>query len=309
MEKNRMQSILIVDDSPANLNILGKALVENYRLKVTTNGKDALSIARSPSPPDLILLDIMMPEMDGYEVCKKLKEDPETRDIPIIFITAMDSEQNEEYGLSLGAIDYVTKPFSVPIVKARVKNHMELKRYRDILKESSMVDGLTLIANRKRLDEGLRAEFDRARRLGSRLSFLMVDIDNFKAYNDTYGHLEGDKCLCLVAQALKDSLKRPADLVARFGGEEFGCVLPDTALEGALSLAEHMRKAVEDLAIPHETSAVSEVITVSIGVASFVPSGTDVCDDIVQMADTALYKAKSTGRNRICSQNDIKSGK
>ncbi|MDF2878060.1 MAG: hypothetical protein K0S30_1156 [Clostridia bacterium] len=212
------QIVLIVDDAPTNLKVLGTALKDTYHLKLATNGEEALGLAISKNPPDIILLDIMMPDMDGYEVCKKLKEAPETRDIPVVFITAMNEEKDEELGLQLGAIDYITKPFSIPIVKARVKNHLELKQYRDMLKENSMIDGLTQIANRRRFDETLLVEWNRQKRHSEPLSMLMIDIDFFKNYNDTYGHLQGDECLRQIAQTIKKGLKRSTDLAARWGG-------------------------------------------------------------------------------------------
>jgi len=296
------QIILIVDDVPTNLKILGTALKDHYHVKLTTTGKEALLIAGSKNPPDIILLDIMMPEMDGYEVCRRLKEAPETREIPVIFITAMDDEKDEERGLTLGAIDYITKPFSIPIVKARVKNHLELKRYRDMLKENSMIDGLTQIANRRRFDEALLIEWNRQKRHDEPLSMLMVDIDFFKNYNDTYGHLQGDECLKQVAQTIKNELKRPTDLVARWGGEEFACILPETDHAGAIRTGEIMRKAIMDVALPHADSRVNTIVTVSIGVATVNPLENTDSQMLLKKADDALYKAKQNGRNQVCSE-------
>lgn len=301
----KRQSILIVDDVPMNIKILAAVLKDQYNVKVATSGKEALLIAVSKNPPDLILLDIMMPEMDGYEVCKRLKEAPETRDIPIIFVTAIDKEKDEEYGLSIGAIDYITKPFSIPIVKARVKNHIELKNYRDLLKENSMLDGLTGIANRRRFNDTMLTEWNRAKRSGSTLSILMVDIDFFKNYNDTYGHLEGDECLRKVALALKNGLKRPADLVARWGGEEFACILPETGHAEALTIAEDLRRSIMELAIPHKGSIIEKFVTVSMGVATISPSENEEFESLIKKADDALYKAKERGRNRVFSEMDL----
>jgi diguanylate cyclase (GGDEF)-like protein len=294
------QSILIVDDVPMNIKILGTALNDQYNIKVATSGKEALLVAVSKNPPDLILLDIMMPEMDGYEVCKKLKQAPETREIPIIFVTAMNKEKDEEYGLNLGAVDYITKPFSIPIVKARVRNHLELKKYRDLLKENSMLDGLTGIANRRRFNDTMLTEWNRAKRSGSTLSMVMADIDFFKNYNDTYGHLEGDECLRKVASTLKGQLKRPADLAARWGGEEFACILPETGHDEALAIAENLRRSIIDLAIPHEGSLIEKIVTISIGVTSASPSENEEFESLIKKADDALYRAKEKGRNRVC---------
>ena len=291
--------ILIVDDVPTNLNILGTSLKDDYHVKVTTTGEEALLIASSKNPPGIILLDIMMPEMDGYEICKRLKEKPETRDIPVVFITAMNEEKDEELGLALGAIDYITKPFSIPIVKARIKNHLELKHYRDRLRENCMIDGLTQIANRRRFDEVSEVEWNRQKRHNDPLSMIMIDIDFFKNYNDTYGHLQGDECLKQVAQTIKKQLKRPTDLAARWGGEEFACILPETDSAAASHIAENVRKAIIDLALPHEASLVESVVTVSVGVATAQPLKDTDFQTLLKKADDALYKAKQNGRNKV----------
>jgi PleD family two-component response regulator len=216
----KKQSVLIVDDMVSNIEILSGVLGSEYDVLFATSGKDALDIAHDQTP-DLILLDVVMPDMDGYEVCAKLKADEKTRDIPVIFVTAMDQEEDESKGLNAGVIDYITKPVRSSIVKARVRNHLELKRYRDLLKELSTVDGLTGIPNRRRFDEVLESEWRRARRNQTPLSLLLMDIDFFKAYNDHYGHVAGDDCLRQLAKGLAEIVRRPADLVARYGGEEF----------------------------------------------------------------------------------------
>lgn len=291
--------VLIVDDSSFNITILGEALSEDYEILVATNGQEGLDIAMGSHPPDLILLDIIMPGMDGLEVCTHLKANSLTVDIPVIFITSMSDEEDETTGLSVGAVDYITKPFSIPIVKARVKTHIELKRQRDMLREISTIDGLTGIANRRRFDEFYRAEWLRARRSGTALSVIMVDIDHFKNYNDTYGHAEGDECLKAVAEAMKNVINRPQDLVARYGGEEFVAVLPETGAEGALHLANGMREVVSDLKITHESSSVAAHVTVSVGVATSIPKPDSTRKQLLQEADGQLYKSKEEGRNRV----------
>ncbi|MGF7185863.1 diguanylate cyclase (GGDEF)-like protein [Desulfitispora alkaliphila] len=301
-ETAEKHTILIVDDSRTNIMTLAELLKDDWNIKVATSGKAALRIAEAKKQPDIILLDVMMPEMDGYEVCKRLKEAPETKDIPIIFVTAMDRVEDEEYGLSLGAIDYITKPYSPPLVKARVKNHLELKQYRDMLKETSMIDGLTGIPNRRRFDEALSMEWSRAARYGNSLSLVMIDIDHFKNYNDTYGHLEGDECLRKVAAAMQSIPKRNTDIVARWGGEEFACLLPDADEASANEIAEELRKKVMALQIPHESSQVSDVVTVSLGVATMVPQKGQQPDVLVKKADQALYNAKKSGRNRVSTE-------
>jgi len=295
--KNKKQRILIVDDEPANIKVLGSALREEYQVSFATSGEQALLIAGTDT--DLILLDIMMEGMDGYEVCQKLKNSRKTKNIPIIFITAMSNEEDETRGLEAGAVDYITKPFSMPIVKARVRTHLELKKHRDILENLSSLDGLTGIPNRRRFDEFLDQEWKRAVRDGSFLSLIMIDIDYFKKFNDTYGHCAGDDCLRKVAQALAESVNRPSDLVARYGGEEFAAVLPKTDREGAIFVADTMRKKIESLHIPHTHSEPLPFLTVSIGTASIIPKPGADMPVLVNAGDRALYEAKHSGRNQL----------
>lgn len=297
--KSPRQRILIVDDTRENIQILAEALGVGYKISVATNGEDALRIAGSEQAPDLILLDIMMPGMDGYEVCKRLKNEERTEKIPVIFITAKIRVEDETLGLEMGAVDYITKPFSLPIVKARVKAHLELKRNRDLLENIVHLDGLTGIRNRRFFDDALTNEWRRGGRRGSPLSLIMIDIDHFKKFNDTYGHIIGDDCLRQVADTLSDTVRRPADFVARYGGEEFSAVLPDTDADAARLIAELMRKRVESLEISHSGSS-SEVVTVSLGVATVVPRRSSDPEMLVQSADKMLYEAKEGGRNQVC---------
>jgi len=295
------QTVLIVDDTPANIEILSEALSNEYEVLFATSGQDALNIAFDQEP-DLILLDVVMPDMDGYEVCARLKRDTRTRTVPIIFVTAMDQQEDETRGLNVGAIDYLTKPIRPPIVRARVRNHLELKRYRDFLENLSSTDGLTGIANRRRFDEALDCEWKRARRNQIGLSLILMDVDLFKDYNDLYGHLVGDDCLRQLAQVLAGCVRRPADLIARYGGEEFACLLPDTDLEGAKWLANRMREKVDSLHIPHAHSPVADHITLSLGVASLIPVVGQSYFDLIRHADECLYASKRNGRNQVRSR-------
>lgn len=302
-ESSEKQTILIVDDVPANIRILGESLKAHYNIRLATDGKKALEIALSMNPPDLILLDIVMPGLDGYEVCKLLKADKRSENTPVIFITAMDQEEDETLGLEIGAVDYITKPFSLPIVKARIKTHLELKRHRDFLENLSNLDGLTGIPNRRRFNEAMDMEWFRAIRAGSSIALLMMDIDYFKSYNDTYGHVSGDDCLKQVARSMKGQMHRPADLIARYGGEEFACLLPRTDINGAIRVAENMRKAVAALRLPHTDSQISEHVTISIGVAVAKPEAEKSPAQLLASADECLYKAKNSGRNRIINMD------
>lgn len=297
-EPNREQTILIVDDEPANIRILVDLLRPGYALRVATNGETALRIALSDAPPDLIILDVMMQGVNGYEVCSQLKNDPRTESIPVIFITAKGQERDEIRGLEAGAIDYVAKPFNPVIVKARVQTHAELKRHRDFLKNLSFCDGLTNIANRRRFDEYLTTSWDFACRESSPLSLILVDIDHFKLFNDTLGHQAGDECLRQVAQALQASLKRRVDLLARYGGEEFGCILPKTNLHGAVMIAERFRESILGLRISRGPSS-GGCLTISQGAATIVPGRDFSPESLIKAADEALFRSKQEGRDRI----------
>ena len=300
-------TILITDDIPMNIKILGDALKSDYTVRFATDGLKAIDIAASFPPPDLILLDIMMPGMDGYDVCRALKADQITRYIPIIFITAMSQEDDEAKGLELGAVDYITKPFSLPIVKARIKTHIELKRHRDMLERLSLLDGLTSIPNRRRFDECFEIEWKRSERSSTFLSVIMIDIDFFKQFNDCYGHPHGDDCLKQVAKTLAGSVKRASDCVARYGGEEFVCILPDTDIQGAIQVGDAMRQNVEALGMAHERSTAANHVTISVGVATTIPTRDQSRFGLLEVADKNLYRAKASGRNCLKS-TDISLG-
>jgi len=290
--------ILIVDDEPANIDLLAAVLEDDGEILFATSGTAALAMAESERP-DIVLLDVVMSDLDGYEVCRRLKSNPATAQIPVVFITALDQETDEEAGLAAGAVDYVAKPISAPITRARVRTHMELKRYRDHLSDLAYLDGLTGVANRRRFDEYAELEWRRARRHGRPVSVLMVDVDEFKHFNDRYGHLQGDACLQQVAQALRQLVNRPADLLARYGGEEFVCILPETPIDGARVLAERMRAAVQRLGIAHADASAADVVTVSIGVAAAIVDASTSLEDTLTIADSHLYRAKAAGRNRV----------
>lgn len=291
-------TILIVDDQPTNIHVLAALLKKDYRILTATRGEKALELAAQPPQPDLILLDIVMPEMDGHEICSRLKNAEATKSIPIIFVTALGEEQDEEHGLNLGAADYITKPFSPAIVRARVRNQINLKLRTDRLEQVAMQDGLTQIPNRRYFDQKLTEEWTRLLRNGQCLSLLMIDIDHFKPYNDHYGHGAGDECLRRVAQALYQVPHRPTDLVARYGGEEFAVILPETDRLGAAHLAQRLLDAVRALALEHAYSEVAPQVTISVGMATHSPDQPYYdAEALKQGADQALYQAKARGRN------------
>ncbi|SDB30712.1 diguanylate cyclase (GGDEF) domain-containing protein [Desulfonatronum thiosulfatophilum] len=292
--------ILIIDDEKASIQVLSDILRNHYDISMALNRQQAISLAFAENKPDIILLDIQMQDLDGFEFCRRMQENPDTRDIPVIFITASSLEHFEELGLAAGAVDYITKPPRPAVVLARIKVHLELKRKRDILRNLSNKDGLTGIANRRRLEEFLQFEWQRCLRNGEPIALIMADIDYFKLYNDNYGHAAGDQCLRHVASVMEEVVSRQTDLVARYGGEEFICVLTGTDLSGAAGVAEKIRLAIQERSIPHAFNPLAPMITLSLGVAGLNPqrNGT-TAQDLLLAADKAMYRAKSSGRNRV----------
>lgn len=310
--QHKRQKILIIDDTVANIEIMYKILQSDYDILFAKSGADGVRIVKQEMP-DLILLDIMMPDMDGYQVCALLKGDPSSAAIPVIFITAMGNDEDETQGLECGAIDYITKPITVAIVKARVRNHLELKRSRDLLQELTVElgqknrelevlareDALTGLANRRHFDEMLDAEIKRACRTGQYLSLILCDLDHFKKYNDRYGHVEGDQCLRSIGQIMRDTFKRAGDVSARYGGEEFAAILPDTCSEQAGQLAERLRQMLLALELPHEGDDLLGLMTLSAGVVGAKVTRERAAEWFIDQADQALYRSKHDGRNRV----------
>ena len=301
MNSTNKNSVLVVDDEKTNIIALTHILSPEYVIYAAKSGEDAIETAEEHLP-DVILLDILMPEMDGYAVIAALKLSEKTREIPVIFVTGLGDVENEERGLVLGAADYISKPFSTAIVKLRVRNQIQMLNQINTIKRLSVTDQLTGISNRRNFDYRLRLEWDRAKRDKTPLSLFMVDIDNFKKFNDTYGHLQGDAALQAVAKILEQSLLRSTEFAARWGGEEFAVLLPTTDSQGAFSVAERVRKNVENADIPCADGKVTK-ITVSIGVNTHMFEQGSV-NDFITGADQALYTAKKTGRNKVCEYEE-----
>ncbi len=291
--------LLIVDDQPINIQALYQAFQDDHEVFMATSGEQALDFCRR-DPPDLILLDVMMPGMDGLEVCRRLKADSATADIPVIFVTAQEDPADETRALGAGGVDFIIKPINRAVVRARVRTHLTLKAQADLLRSLAFIDGLTGVANRRRFDESLHVEWRHCQRGAIPLTLIMIDIDNFKHYNDLYGHQAGDACLQKVAAVIRAGLGRSHDLVARYGGEEFVCLLPDCAPQGAARKAEALRQAVAALDMPHESSATAALVTISVGAATCIPDANTNPDQLLAAADAALYTAKTGGRNRVC---------
>lgn len=294
---NQQQTVLVVDDEKQNRSLLAELLQDDCRVLLARTGEQALERARELQP-DLILLDVLMPEMDGYQVIQALKHEDATRQIPVIFISALDSTADEERGLDLGAVDYIAKPFHPSIVRKRVRNHLHAVHQRHLLENLAMIDSLTEIGNRRRYQEALENEWRRCARVGGPLSLAIIDVDHFKAYNDHLGHAAGDWVLRKVADTLRHFMRRPGDLAARYGGEEFVLLLPNTDAAAAAHIGEEIRAAVEGLALPHPASPVSRHVTVSLGGMTVFPNGGQPDSRFFKQADDALYSAKADGRNR-----------
>jgi len=297
-------NILVVDDKYENLKYLSSLLsTKGYNVRPVPNGKLALSGAQAILP-DLILLDIKMPEMDGYEVCRRLKAIPNLAEIPVIFLTAFGDTNDVVKGFEIGAVDYITKPFNQEILLARIKTHLTLREKTKQLYDLSIRDGLTELANRRSFDEFLDSEWKRCQRTNMPISLIMADVDHFKLYNDRYGHQKGDMVLKKVASTMTQFCKRPSDLAARYGGEEFAVILGNTDTEIAKTIAERICLGIEKLNIPHESSLTKKVVTTSFGVCTMVPDEQIKPSVILASADNQLYKAKEKGRNRVIHSAD-----
>jgi diguanylate cyclase (GGDEF)-like protein len=302
MEPAQEFRILVIDDEKSNLMVLNRILSPEYTVFTAKTGKEGLERAIADQP-DLILLDIVMPDLNGFDVLTTFKKTPETMKIPVIVITGLSDETDEERGFLLGAVDYITKPFKNPIVLARVRTHIQIVHQIRTIEQLGLIDGLTNVPNRRCFDDRVALEWRRAAREKNPISFLMMDVDKFKTYNDTYGHPQGDVLLKSIAKIFSAAAMRTTDLVARLGGEEFGILLPDTDLAAALIIAEKIRSGVEAVRIPTADGKTITTATISIGAVSAIPDDKATVQEFLSAADKRLYTAKNTGRNRVCSEN------
>ena len=311
-----IERILVVDDHPDNVDILDARLTSRgYEVETATNGQEALDRVAA-NPPHLILCDVMMPLMDGYEVSRRIKTDESLPFIPIILVTARDSTQDKVEGLDAGADDYITKPINFPELEARVRSMLRIKRLRDELDEKnreleiankklkklSITDGLTGLFNHRHVQQLLREEWERTKRGGEPLAVAMLDLDKFKQVNDTYGHPTGDVILYETAKILQDTA-REIDMVGRYGGEEFIAILPNTGEDAAAQFAERIRQRVESHIFRDEDTEVR--MTMSSGVAAFPDEPVDGPEELLKRADEALYAAKEGGRNRVVAASGL----
>ncbi len=312
--------VLLVDDQKIVAEALRRMLADEADIDYHYCGDPAEAITEALQfKPTVILQDLVMPDIDGLRLLRYFRSNKETRAIPIVVLSTKEDPKIKSEAFEIGASDYLVKfPDKIEVI-ARIRAHSrsylaqqqrdeayralremqkELELKNAELERLSSQDGLTGIANRRRFDDFINKEWVRGSRESDPLSFILVDIDHFKPYNDNYGHQGGDDCLRQVAQRLASTVKRPSDLVARYGGEEFAVVMPNTAQEGAIKIAEELRTEIEALQVPHEHSGTAEYVTISLGVATMLPRSSGDVAELIVKADEALYKAKEEGRNR-----------
>lgn len=333
MNEQNKADILIVDDKPENLRLLTTILTaRGYEVRKAINGKLCIRAALT-IVPDLILLDINMPEMSGYEVCQRLRKQPKTQNVPIVFLSALNEPLDKVKAFEYGGNDYISKPFQLEEICIRIENQLkisslqkQLERQKQELEKQNKrlereiedrmaaehklrqinhnlqtlatVDSLTQLANRHAFDQFVEREWRRMCREKLPLGIILCDVDHFKLYNDCFGHQAGDRCLQAVARAIAEVAKRPADLVARYGGEEFAVVLPNTDSHGVSRVAEMIRQQVENLRIEHPESTVTNYVTLSLGIACMIPRQDSNPEHLISVSDSALYEAKQRGRNQ-----------
>ena len=291
-------TIMIVDDTKENINVLRRTLTTvGCRISVALNGKMALDLIPKLKP-DLVLLDVMMPDMDGYEVCRRLKENPDLQNIPVIFITAKGDIEDVVEGFEAGAVDFIMKPFRQEEVLARVRTHLTLSAALKKLIQDSETDPLTGLFNRRTFMKRIENEAARFKRSKKPFSILFGDIDFFKKINDTFGHSAGDAVLVSISK-LMDTEKREIDQIARWGGEEFLILLPETGLNGAVLLGNKIREKISAQSIMHEGKEIH--VTMSFGVSKY--NGEAPIDKTIDLADKRLYLAKESGRNKVVAED------
>lgn len=302
---SELSGILVVDDDLPTLVMITEVLRQDYEVYVAKSGEKAFSILASGTRPELVLLDVNMPGLNGYDILTRLKQDQRTSEIPVIFVTGRDSDEDYTRGFDLGAVDYVVKPVNPAILKARIRTHISLARKTQALVTLATTDPLTKIANRRKYNEVTGREWARSMRQEHPLSLIVMDIDHFKAYNDNYGHGKGDDVLVRFGQILDKHCQRPSDLAARIGGEEFIALLPDTMTEGACEVMKAIQQDLTEAAIPHEHSGTAPYITCSAGIVTMIPVNGRVPDEMYKLADKALYEAKEKGRNTFVAVTSV----
>jgi len=305
-------NILLVDDTRTEQHIMTVRLSDmGHDVVCCSNGQEAVDLY-TKYDFDLVLMDVIMPVMDGHEAARHIRSLGDDW-VPIIFLSGRTSPEDIAAGIAAGGDDYLNKPVDERVLAAKMTamqrisamRHQlimvshELEKVNDELQKLANADGLTGLANRRIIDEYLEKETTRSIRGGHPIAVIMIDLDNFKAYNDTYGHVAGDSCLKKISKVLKNTVSRPEDLAGRYGGEEFCVILPNTDLDGAMFVAERIRKNVENLKIPHSGNSDKNVVTLSIGVSSHIPRKQAPSNQLLSEADKALYQAKMAGKNIV----------
>ncbi len=290
--------VLIVDDVPADLQALGELLGDDYTVVSAGSGPEALRIAEADEV-DLILLDAQMPGMDGFETCARLKANTDTRDLPVILVGTPEDETMEAKGLLQGAADFLPRPVRASAARARVKAHLENHRFREILQRLTWLDAVTGLPNRERFEEALDNEWRRNARNRTPIALLLMEVDHFNQFCEIHGKSAGDETLRRLIAALTGGIQRAGDVVGRYSDRAFACLLPETDTLGAVSVGERVRAELNSMAIPHDGSESAPFVTLSLGVASLVPSRTDVLKDLTDNAEAALLKAQQRGGNQV----------
>ena len=306
MSSPEMPHILVIDDDPFNHVLLAEGLGDEFELLFAKHWREVVEIVGHSPRLDLVILDVDMPEVDGFEVCWRLKDTEFGRELPLIFMTGVDDVESQIKGFSLGAVDYIMRPFALPVVRARLRTHVTLRRQTQLLQQLALMDGLTGIANRRCFDQHYHREWRRALRTGCPLGLALIDADHFKLFNDRCGHGAGDDCLRRIATLGREAMRRPGDLIARVGGEEFALLLPETEAAGVHCVVDKLREGIA-ARLQGQYRATDDglrlPVTVSIGCGAIRPDRLDDPADFLTRIDRRLYRAKSGGRNRVVSDD------
>lgn len=294
----RRPRILVADDQVANVHLIHDLFGDVYDIFMATDGEQAVAHSRAVMP-DLILMDIKLPVVDGHEACRRLKADNLTRGIPVIFLATDNGEENEAMAFELGGVDFIAKPLRKSVVRARVSSHLESKLQTDLLNSIALVDGMTGVANRMRFHEELQRDWLLCARNQQPMSLLMIQVDDFQHYSDHYGRQQGEDCLRQVAEIINQTFKRPYDLTARYSGEVFVCLLPDTDANGARLLSQKICDEVRAYGIEHVPSDAGNVVSVSIGLATTFPCHNEPAQVLLKAAERQLYESRRHGRDRV----------
>ncbi|MBU2885272.1 diguanylate cyclase [Gilvimarinus agarilyticus] len=295
--------VLVVDDEAINVEVVKSIVQDTYALSIASSGEDALDQAQRFAP-DAILLDVVLGDMTGIDVCRTLKRNPLTQSIPVLFLTSLESHTNEQMCWDAGGVDFILKPVNPDTLLNRLRVHLTLRFQSQYLQKLAYIDGLTGLYNRRYFDEQMQRHWEQAQRNMSDISVLMIDVDYFKRFNDSMGHLAGDDCLKSIAHSLDEAIQRPLDIACRYGGEEFAIILPDSDLTGASEVARRVQDCIEREPIVHPKSPWQRV-TVSIGITTSTMPSQATYQQLLQVADQHLYCAKEQGRNKVCHFDKI----